>query len=45
MKFSQIIEFETSRIDEFNAHLDAWDGQVRGASHFPPGGVEEGPGY
>ena len=24
MKFSQIIEFETSRIDEFNAHFDAW---------------------
>jgi hypothetical protein len=24
MKFSQIIEFETSRVDEFNAHLDAW---------------------
>jgi hypothetical protein len=24
MKFSQIIEFNTSRIDEFNARLDAW---------------------
>jgi hypothetical protein len=24
MKFSQMIEFETGRIDEFNAHLDAW---------------------
>lgn len=24
MKFSQIIEFSTIRIDEFNAHLDDW---------------------
>ena len=24
MKFSQIIEFTTNRIDEFNATLDAW---------------------
>ena len=24
MKFAQIIEFTTSRIDEFNARLDAW---------------------
>ena len=24
MKFSQIIEFETSRIDEFNANFDTW---------------------
>ena len=24
MKFAQIIEFETTRIDEFNAKLDAW---------------------
>jgi hypothetical protein len=24
MKFSQIIEFETSKIDEFNTKLDAW---------------------
>lgn len=24
MKFAQIIEFKTSRIDEFNANLDAW---------------------
>ena len=24
MKFAQIIEFRTTRIDEFNAHLDAW---------------------
>jgi hypothetical protein len=31
MKFAQIIEFTTSRIDDFNANLDAWmlksDGQ------------------
>ena len=24
MKFAQIIEFKTSRIDDFHAHLDAW---------------------
>ena len=24
MKFAQIIEFTTSRIDEFNSNLDAW---------------------
>ena len=24
MKFAQIIEFETSRIDEFNANFDTW---------------------
>ena len=24
MKFAQIIEFNTSRIDDFNANLDAW---------------------
>src|SRR5438477_6877473 len=24
MKFAQIIEFRTSRIDEFNANLDRW---------------------
>ena len=24
MKFAQIIEFTTSRIEEFNANLDAW---------------------
>ena len=24
MKFAQIIEFTTSRIDDFNAELDAW---------------------
>ena len=30
MKFSQIIEFETSRIVEFNAHLDAWMAKSEG---------------
>ncbi len=24
MKFAQVIEFKTGRIDEFNANLDAW---------------------
>ena len=24
MKFAQVIEFETTRIEEFNARLDAW---------------------
>ena len=24
MKFAQIIEFKTRRLDEFNANLDAW---------------------
>src|SRR3954449_4846982 len=24
MRFAQIIEFTTHRIDDFNAHLDAW---------------------
>ena len=24
MKFAQIIEFKTIRIDDFNAHFDAW---------------------
>ena len=24
MKFAQIIEFSTGRIDDFNAHLDSW---------------------
>jgi hypothetical protein len=30
MKFSQIIEFNTSRIDEFNANLDAWMAKSEG---------------
>jgi hypothetical protein len=30
MKFAQIIEFKTSRIDDFNANLDAWTTQTEG---------------
>jgi hypothetical protein len=30
MKFAQIIEFATSRIDEFNARLDAWKAETEG---------------
>jgi hypothetical protein len=30
MKFSQIIEFSTDRIDEFNANLDAWKLKTEG---------------
>src|SRR4051812_14798796 len=30
MKFTQIIEFTTSRIDEFNANLDAWMARSEG---------------
>jgi hypothetical protein len=30
MKFAQIIEFTTSRIDEFNASLDAWMTRTEG---------------
>jgi hypothetical protein len=30
MKFAQIIEFTTSRIDEFNARLDAWMAKSEG---------------
>jgi hypothetical protein len=30
MKFSQVIEFETGRIDEFNAQLDAWKVKTEG---------------
>jgi hypothetical protein len=30
MKFAQIIEFTTSRIDEFNAQLDAWMERTEG---------------
>ena len=30
MKFAQIIEFRTSRIDEFNANLDAWMTKTEG---------------
>ena len=38
MKFSQIIEFSTERIDEFNAELDAWMAR-RKDSHPAPGHV------
>jgi hypothetical protein len=34
MKFAQIIEFQTSRIDEFNAKLDAW--MVKSEGHRIP---------
>jgi hypothetical protein len=30
MKFTQIIEFSTNRIDEFHAHLDDWKIQTEG---------------
>ncbi len=30
MKFAQIIEFKTSRIDDFNANLDAWITRTEG---------------
>src|SRR5436190_6708819 len=30
MKFTQIIEFSTTRIDEFNANLDAWKARTEG---------------
>lgn len=30
MKFVQIIEFRTSRIDDFNANLDAWITRTEG---------------
>ena len=30
MKFMQIIEFTTTRIDEFNANLDAWMAKSEG---------------
>jgi hypothetical protein len=31
MKFRQIIEFKTRRIDDFNASLDAWIARTEGA--------------
>jgi len=31
MKFAQIIEFTTSRIDDFNAELDAWMTRTKGS--------------
>jgi quinol monooxygenase YgiN len=30
MKFAQIIEFKTNRIDDFNANLDAWITKTEG---------------
>ena len=30
MRFTQIIEFKTSRIDDFNASLDAWITRTEG---------------
>ncbi len=30
MRFAQIIEFTTRRIDDFNAHLDAWKAKTEG---------------
>jgi hypothetical protein len=30
MNFTQIIEFSTNRIDEFNANLDAWMARTEG---------------
>ena len=30
MRFRQIIEFRTSRIDDFHAHLDAWITRTNG---------------
>jgi hypothetical protein len=30
MKFSQIIEFTTNRIDDFNTNLDAWISRTEG---------------
>ena len=32
MKFTQIIEFQTSRIDDFNANLDAWMTRTEGSA-------------
>jgi len=31
MKFAQIIEFTTGRIDDFNAELDAWMARTEGS--------------
>jgi hypothetical protein len=40
MKFAQIIEFKTSRIDEFNANLHAWRVKSDGRRIRHPGVVE-----
>ena len=42
MKFAQIIEFKTSRIDEFNAYLDAWMARTEG-DRIPHRAVLQGP--
>jgi len=31
MRFAQIIEFKTSRIDDFNSNLDAWISSTEGS--------------
>ena len=35
MKFVQMIEFHTSRIDEFNALMDEWTSSVDGQADVP----------
>ena len=35
MKFVQMIEFHTSRIDEFNALMDEWTSSVDGQADLP----------
>lgn len=35
MKFSQIIEFRTSRITEFNNYFDAWITSTNGGDRIP----------
>lgn len=35
MKFVQVIEFHSSRIDEFNALMDEWEGAVDGQDNLP----------
>lgn len=45
MKFTQIIEFKTARIDEFNAELDAWMARTDGhrTPHRANGSGRRGP--
>jgi hypothetical protein len=40
MKFVQIIEFKTRRIDHFNAALDAWLAQTAGAERIPTHAIQ-----
>jgi hypothetical protein len=35
MKFVQLIEFHSSRIDEFNALMDEWSSSVEGQADLP----------